>query len=89
MRTIPPENLNNDCDSNWSIAINDCVTAEERSIPDDDYGIEVVLSEFFFKPISAYGALQEPDNNDCRYVSLAILLFAEQVTTSKLFCRCR
>ncbi len=79
MCKLAPENENNDCDGNESIAINDSVIAEERSIPDGDYGIEVVLSEFFFKPIYALGVWQKPDDNDNRYVSIAFLLFTGKI----------
>ncbi len=71
-----------DCDSKGSIAINDSVISEERSIPGGDYGMKFVLSEFFFKPIYALGAWQSPEDSDNRYVSIAILLLAVQDTTS-------
>ncbi len=44
--------------------------------------MEVALSEFFFKPIYALGGWQKPDDDDNRYVSIAIPLFTGQETSS-------
>ena len=45
-------------------------------------GFETISSDFNFKPIYSIGAWQEPDEDDNRFVSVAILLFTGQDTTS-------
>lgn len=82
MSTMIPDNSINDCESNRSLEIDESVVAEDRSMVDGDFGMEIGLSEFFFKPIYSIGAWQKPDDNDNRYVSIAILFFTGQDTTS-------
>ena len=82
MSTLIPDNVLDDCESNKSVEINGGAVPEDRSVIDSDFGVEIGLSEFYFKPIYAIGAWQKPDDNDNRYVSIAILLFTGQDTTS-------
>ena len=82
LSALIPDNVLDDCESNKSIEINGGTVPEYRSVIDSDFGAQICLSEFYFKPIYALGAWQKPDDNHNRYVSIAILLFTGQDTTS-------
>lgn len=61
---------------------NDCDDTNVEPTEQISKGAEVIMSDLQFKPIYSIGAWQEPDENDNRYVSVAILMFTGQDKTT-------
>ena len=81
MCTIAPERTSSEYRSDESVSDSESVPAEVNSHGNGNFGMELISSEFYFKPIYSLGAWQKPDDNDNRYISVAILLFTGQDTT--------